>query len=746
MSENEEENLKGKSASEILSLIQDGVDDTTIEDVPFIGKTLGAVVDVAGDVVDAYKGTKVPIEYPDAKEVTEIDIGFWEDLIPSAKGLFVRSDAGKAEIIKDTYEADERFGGAYVDKFNNPLILWQNKPYYINKPGFTELDFNNVLSEIIKFYPASKFVSGAKNIGGVLKRGIPAYGGTEIANIIAEENIAPEVAKEKNIAERVGEVATSTGIGVGTDIVAPPVAKVVGKGVKAIIPDKLISNLPRLTPEVYETVTKSKFMLTKGQAGTKPPTKADSGDAQAQASRQIMEEDRIRYSKDDGAEILTGFDEAQLDQIRTEADKLTKEMGTGKVVGLEKKDIPIESATSIKNIVSDIADKKQKTARDLYTNNAISQLTITPEGVNRFATNALDNLSELKFGQFTMSQMPLLSKVKSDLTRIKKLSANPRFKQQSFNVLRDYQMQLNSLRKIAQGKNPSSQEALAIDNVKKTLDNFITEGIDNAFIVGDQEIIDNLLKANKSYREYMNLTGQNVRGKDRVQTATNTILQKLTDPRLDADAVVNIFFGHSKFNPPSVMNNVLTEIQKNIPKEQFKEVIALVKDGVLTRAFSGKGDSGVTRTNIVNNYNDIFKRNKNLINRLFSETELNRIKEFKDNVLPTLWAELKMNPPNTANTLLFALMNKGLLNYAGKIPFVGEMVSPQTFKELGTKSRASDAVRGYLQRKKAPLFSTSIQATIRTEDDDDELTKFLDDISSSGKKKILETIDTGDVE
>ena len=89
-----------------------------------------------------------------------------------------------------------------------------------------------------------------------------------------------------------------------------------------------------------------------------------------------------------------------------------------------------------------------------------------------------------------------------------------------------------------------------------------------------------------------------------------------------------------------------------------------------------------------------------------------------------------MNPPNTANTLLFALMNKGLLNYAGKIPFVGDLVSPQTFKELGTKSKASDAVRGYLQRKKAPLFSTSVQATIRTEDNNDEVTKFLDDLPS----------------
>ena len=81
---------------------------------------------------------------------------------------------------------------------------------------------------------------------------------------------------------------------------------------------------------------------------------------------------------------------------------------------------------------------------------------------------------------------------------------------------------------------------------------------------------------------------------------------------------MNKFFGHSKFQPASVMNNVLTKIQKNVPEKEFKEVIALVKDGVLTRAFSGKGTSGVTRTNIINNYDETFKRNQNLISRLFS--------------------------------------------------------------------------------------------------------------------------------
>ena len=58
------------------------------------------------------------------------------------------------------------------------------------------------------------------------------------------------------------------------------------------------------------------------------------------------------------------------------------------------------------------------------------------------------------------------------------------------------------------------------------------------------------------------------------------------------------------------MNLVLKKIRQNIPKDQFQEILALVKDGVLTKAFSGKGESGITRSNIINNYNQVFKRNK----------------------------------------------------------------------------------------------------------------------------------------
>ena len=44
------------------------------------------------------------------------------------------------------------------------------------------------------------------------------------------------------------------------------------------------------------------------------------------------------------------------------------------------------------------------------------------------------------------------------------------------------------------------------------------------------------------------------------------------------------------------------------------------------------------------NYDDVFVKQKAIINKLFNEDELKRIAQFRKNVMPTLWADIKINP------------------------------------------------------------------------------------------------------
>ena len=108
-------------------------------------------------VKQAFIGEGVPIEFPEAPELTEIGddgAGFIEGIASFLKALMTSDDMGKAEIFRDAFEGDPRWGGAYVDKFGLPMVVWNNMPYYVNKPGFTGQDFNTFLGEMLKYVPA----------------------------------------------------------------------------------------------------------------------------------------------------------------------------------------------------------------------------------------------------------------------------------------------------------------------------------------------------------------------------------------------------------------------------------------------------------------------------------------------------------------------------------------------------------------------------------------------------------------
>ncbi len=131
-----------------------------------------------GGIYAAATGEGVPIEFPNIPETTDMGDaapGFFEAFMMNNKLMFARDDFGKAEIMEDAFGDDERWGGAFVDKFDNPMIVWNDKPYYVNKPGFSGQDVGTFTGEILKFLPASKFVSGAKTVGGTIMRGTGAY-------------------------------------------------------------------------------------------------------------------------------------------------------------------------------------------------------------------------------------------------------------------------------------------------------------------------------------------------------------------------------------------------------------------------------------------------------------------------------------------------------------------------------------------------------------------------------------------
>jgi len=669
------------------------------------------------NVYDLATGEGAEVEFPNALEVTEIeDIDFFDKLIPEVKIMMTKNDAGKAEIIQNAFGKsgtnDERFGGAFSDKFGNPLILWNNVPHYVNKPGATSQDLGTFVGTLVQYYPATKYVTTG---GGVLNkaiRGTFGYGATETGSQILEAGMTPETTKEKNksLGDFAEDVGLMTGMNVAVDLALPAASKF-ARALTKPIASKAKSVFPRYNPsggiegENLTVMPKGKsFIATKGQADAPPFDRTKSGDAQAQATPQLMAESEKRFAKTEGGDIIRNIDQKQLDDITTEANQITEIFGSGGTDGIPKDLVTTNSAEKIKNILTNRTLILKKDAKELYEKGGLETLSITREGVNDFATNALQVVKELKIGPTEMKLYPVLTTSLNQLKRLKKLSNNPNFKPKSFAMMRDYQKTLNRLLKNLEADSP---EFIGMANIKKTLDSYINNGLDRAFILGEEQILKDLQTANITYKQYMGLSGKDALSKNPTDKMANKILEKLVNPNLDADAVVSTFFGHSKFNPAPTMNLVLQKIRKGLPENEANEVISLVKDGVITKAFSGVGKSGVTRTNIVNNFTDVFLKNKKLISSLFSPQEIERIADFKQRVLPTLWAEIKINPSNSGYTIIGAMARAGLLNYGRVVPIAGQTITnPKIYQEIKDVSEAKSMVSGFLNRRNQPLFSS----------------------------------------
>ena len=176
---------------------------------------------------------------------------------------------------------------------------------------------------------------------------------------------------------------------------------------------------------------------------------------------------------------------------------------------------------------------------------------------------------------------------------------------------------------MAVGGNASEGRALTM--LKNQLNEAYNTAIERGLMFGDQSVIDQLQKSRQIYTKYMGLTGQQS-SKNASVRAANKILEMITNTEANPKQVVGALFGHNKFAPANAVPTVIRKLKSTLGEgsAEYKEIIGLMKDATLERAFAGTGRSGVTRTNIVNNYKDVFGKNKAVINELFSKKSLRR--------------------------------------------------------------------------------------------------------------------------
>ena len=670
------------------------------------------------EALDGLEGAEdLGVEFPEIPEITQMGSdfpGFFRTLLPNTKAAMTSDDIGKAEVFENAFKDDDRWGGKYQDRYGLPIIVWNKKPYYINNPGFTGTDFNTVLGEMLKYLPAAKWASGASTLIGTVGRGVLGYSSTEVASKIGEAYVTPETvaSRDPSLVDVASDVGLMTGIGVGADVVLPPTVKYGAQAIKATTRGlgsgaKKVRDifLPKFEPSV---ITDSKYPLTQGQRTAKPPEGVT-----PQQTEQLGQEDIIRQSasSDLGTVTIRGFDDMQLGQIRSDALKLQDEFGAG-TVGADAvySNIPLAAAEEIQTVVGRQADelrmRKDKAYEDVAT--APVQPVMSPRGVNEVAQEVLGEYRKI-FSAGQLDSGPLKKEV-NFLRKLIKMSENPKFQDITLKNLNGYQKRLGTAIKQAP---IGSAERLALERMKRVTDDGIYNGIERGFITGDQAVLDQLQNASALYKNYMGLTGKTV-GKTSQEKAANKILSQLTDKNYTPLQVANLLFGHNKFAPSQAVPLALSKLRNTLPEKEFLEVQALLKDAVLTKAFAGKGGE-ITRTAIVKNFNDVFNKQNAVIKELFTPDEILRIKQFRQDVLPTLWAEVKLNPSGSGYTMIAALARQQLLSFPNPLVRAGASTFLKSLDEAKTADFAIDAVRQTLRRFQSPLITQPVTAIIRPE-------------------------------
>jgi len=706
---------------------------------------LDMIMDAPEAVSQAYTGEGVPIEFPNLPELTDMGAdapGFFEGFGVRLKGMMARDDFGKAEIIHDAFDGDPRYGGRYSDQYGLPMIVWNDVPYYINKPGASGMDLNTLLGEFVRYAPASKLVGGAKTTLSTIGRGLGLYSGTEVATIAGENIITPETyeAKKQTLGDQGKQVGLSTAIGVGADVMLPPIARGIGAVIKATargasksgrnIAAALEPLYPRFSFNVLQT---SKYPLTQGQKSAELPQ----GTTPKQTD-QIGREDELRQmsSSSMGTDTVRGFDERQLTEIRQDALTLQQEFGSDIVnpSGIYG-NIPSVAAEEAQTLVSGAAQRLKTESGELYetVKSAEQQPIMNPDGVRQVAQEMLDVVTNLGITPRQIVEGPLRREI-IELRRLKKKTLDPKFRGQELNAIHGYQKALRAA--IGQADNQTDKNALI--QMKAKLDESIYKGIEKGFISGEQEVLDQLKQATGLYSDYMATVGRGV-GRNAQEKSANRILEQLSTNQYTPVQVTNLLFGQNKFAPNQAVGVVLDKLKKSLGPDEYAQFVALMKDGIMTKAFAGKGGE-ITRKSIVDNYNDVFFKNRDIINRLFTPDEIARVKDFRTNVLPTIWAETKLNTSGTAYSLMSAASRAGMLN-APSIPL--RMISQKVLsgsENLRNASDAANAVSQTIFRMNTPMFSDATQSVIRASlppQDEAE----AEAMSDSERNKLLQAIE-----
>ncbi|MEQ9491733.1 MAG: hypothetical protein RIM72_22355 [Alphaproteobacteria bacterium] len=648
----------------------------------------GGILSVAADVAtntmkgakEAYTGEGQQLEFPDAGEITDIeDIGFLESFIPTLKLGLSYSAEGKAGIIADHFKDDPRFGGSFKDKYENPLIVWNGKPYYTNKPGFSTTDANDVLGGAAMFTPAGRAAGTGANMISRAAIALPAYGGTDALRQYAGNAAGSSEAVSLDSAGQAGA------FGATAEAFLPPALRVAGRAVR--------SALPKKAPIRPGFVIPPGIPRTQGQTTMSlPQLRAE--EAMRQGARGQAAESTMRQ-----------FDAKQLDAINTSASNLESRIGAG--AGLDPHNVTA-MGTRLQDDFTSAANQSRQAVRSAYDAANASNASLGPETVLSIA----DDLSKItkEMNLPTTKGMNQLNAVLDQLESFKALGKRANLKALDVSQIERFRQSLNAGMKSAQGG-----EYAALARMKSVLDQRLSDAIDQGLMNGDAATLDLFKKA----RSLRTLHAQLFEA-GKHDPAGNAMVKILDEKRATPVQVVNYLVNLQRTGSQHVTKGLIDRTVQAFGRNS--EQVKLLKSAYLMKAFGEPLNlkSGETaRIAIVRNARNLLDwEGKAIADTLFTADEKQAIKAFANEVAPTITPADAKNPSRSAWAFTRELVERGLIPAAaGKvgnaalsgstmIPFLGPMASG--YRNTVARNSAEQAISGLQKALSEPMVSAGM--------------------------------------
>lgn len=551
--------------------------------------------------------------------------------IAIAAGFFTTNDeAARADILRKNVPgidfANDEFGNAVV-------LLPDGRSAFLNAPGFSLQDFADLGSNIVKFLPAAKFASAGKTLLSRFFLGGSAAGVTSIAEDVA----AIPQGSEQGV--NLPRAAITAGIGAGAELLGPVLAGT------------------RLTPEpVTRTRTPQSFQQAPTEAPRIPLTQSQrAGDVPG-----ILREQQIRTQGGFAGDVLRAGEAEQTAQARTIIAEIEEDIArTGGRPAIQgAQDIIDEVTLQSQTLLNSIDDAFAAVGK--------TNATITRKG--------LDDLAGIKTVLVREGIEPdpvLFPATKAALDKIDSLFG----KEVTSKTLSDIELVRRTIGTL-QGASRTPADRFGVGLVKKRLDQWLDDVVDNALFTGDEAALDLIKNARSLRAEFGRRFQENTRrtrsGKIIADPGGKVVESILTRSPTD-EAVVNMIFGRGRlFNDNNAVRVVksLKSAAGNAPSvDAALQQLALRRIGQKALV-----DEGFDPKLFVSNFDNAFKKSPALMRELFPPDILKRLRTFRNDAS-------KIVPPKGASAATISASRRqarnlwvstmGGLGLAGKLPFVG---------------------------------------------------------------------------